>query len=85
MKDYTVVLLRPDYIANSAVGEGHGLDIYVAAVKADSLKAAEKLAQKQVFKADKKDELEPRSPDDYALCVMFEGHPKVALFGWQLR
>jgi|GEM_PF-1813505 len=83
MNKYTVVLLRPDYIANSANGAGHGIDTYIVEVEAESINNALLVAQKEVFSSDKKEKLEPNSPDDYALCVMFEGHPRIVLFGWQ--
>ena len=75
---YTVVLLRPDYMA-----EQYGTDIYVAYVKARDIKSAVAKAQKEVYRADKKYNLEPGCQYDYALCVAFEDHPKVARFGWQ--
>ena len=81
MTKFTVVLLRPDYLCED---EPYGQDIYVASVVAESAKKAVTMARKEVFKADKKDGMEPKSEDDYALCVAFEGHPETTLFGWQL-
>jgi hypothetical protein len=78
---FTVVLLRPDYMSDH-----YGQDIYVALVEVednDCMTALE-AAKLEVFKADKKDGLEPGSKDDYALCVMFPGHVKACVFGWQL-
>jgi hypothetical protein len=83
MKLFTVVLLRPDYVADDDAN-GFGQDVYVAFVKSRSPKHALNLAQKEVFKADSKDEREPNDPDDYALIVMFEGHHNPILWGWQL-
>lgn len=77
---FTVVLLRPDYMS-----ENYGEDIYVALVEVDKddTLTALRAAQVQVFKADKRDELEPESVSDYALCVMFPGHVQPCMFGWQ--
>lgn len=75
---YTVVLIRPDYLADD-----YGKDIYVASVDAATPVAALKAAQTEVYKADKRDGRKASSADDYALTVMFEEHPKIALFGWQ--
>lgn len=82
MKDFTVVLLRPKYL-NLETGEEYGQDIYVALVKSENPCSALKTAQTEVFKADKKDGMHPRSHLDYRLCVMFEGHHQVKRFGWQ--
>lgn len=82
MNDYTVVLLRPVYL-NFDTGEKFGQDIYVAMVSATSPEDAVKVAQTEVFKADKKDGMKPRNMLDYILCVMFEGHHQPKRFGWQ--
>jgi hypothetical protein len=78
---FTVILLRPDYMS-----ENYGEDIYVALVEVDDTDCMLALtaAKKEVFKADKRDGLEPNDLDDYALCVMFSGHVQPCLFGWQL-
>lgn len=82
MKDYTVVLLRPVYL-NLETDEKYGQDIYVALVSATSPEDSLRVAQKEVFKADKKDGMHPRNELDYKLCVMFEGHHQPKRFGWQ--
>lgn len=79
---YTVVLLRPDYM--QVDGTPYGQDIYVAHVSGSTPEAAIVAAQKEVFKADKRDGYEPNSPDDYALCVLFAEHIRPLVFGWQL-
>lgn len=79
---YTVVLLRPDYI--EAEGTTYGQDIYVAHVSGNTFNEAIVAAQEEVFEADKRDGYKPDSPDDYALCILFAGHIKPLLFGWQL-
>lgn len=78
---FTVVLLRPDYIADNC-----GQDVYVGLVDVadNDCKLALAAAQKEVFKADKKDGYGPGHTTDYALCVMFQGHADPCMFGWQL-
>ena len=78
---FTVVLLRPDYITSDTP---YGQDIYVGLIEADGCDDAVQVAQQEVFKEDLADGLEPASPDDYALAVMFKGHHAPVLFGWQL-
>lgn len=69
-KPYTVVLLRPDYIADG----DYDADTYTAHVEAVSVYEAIGAAQKDVFAADQAAGLDPDSPYDYALCDIFEGH-----------
>lgn len=79
MKPYTVVLLRPDYMA-----EEYGTYIYIAnAITAEDPCQAVEMAQREVYLADMIDEMEPQDEKDYALCVLFEGHHEPKLFGWQ--
>ena len=80
--NYTVVLLRPDYL-NEITETEYGQDIYVALVDADTTLLAVRDAQREVFVADKKEGLKPESPEDYKLCVLFGGHQNPKLFGWQ--
>lgn len=82
MYKYTVVLLRPEYLSEDT-GEEYGQDIYVATVEAESMTRAIAVAQAEVMAADKKDKLKPKKATDYKLCVMFDGHPTTAAFGWQ--
>ena len=82
MKKFTVILLRPDYLASDDAG-GFGQDVYVAFVEAEHAMAAVVPAQREVFVADTTDELEPESQDDYALVVVLPGHVKPALWGWE--
>lgn len=79
---YTVVVLRPAYICDKT-GEDFGKDTYVALVEADGTRAAVELAQAEAFARDQRTELEPRRPQDYSLCIMFEGHHEPTLYGWQ--
>ena len=67
-----------DYLADD-----FGTDIYVAQVGAANESDAVSAAQHEAFDSDTKDEMEPNAPDDYALCVLFEGRHDPKLFGWQ--
>ena len=87
MKPYTVVLLRPEYLTEESgeeYGEEYGLDTYVASVQAGGLSEAITTAQNEVFAADKREDLEPAKPEDYKMCLIFEGHQKVLMWGWQV-
>lgn len=77
---FTVVLLRPDYLA-----ENYGEDTYVALVEVDEddVLTALDAAQVEAFMADKRARLYAESTSDYALCVMFPGHVQPCMFGWQ--
>jgi hypothetical protein len=83
MKKYTVILLRPDYLADDDSG-GFGQDVYMAFVEANTTRGAVGRGQRQVFRADTTNGLEPNSPDDYALIVVFPGHITPELWGWEL-
>ena len=81
MKKFTVILLRPDYLA----ADGRfGQDVYVAFVEAENAVVAVVPAQREVFEADTADELDPESRDDYALVLVLPGHVKPELWGWEL-
>ena len=77
---YTVVLLRPDYVADDSKG-GFGQDVYVAKVYAVDLARAVHKAKRQAYKADKKAGLEPDDHEDYAVTVVFDGLPKIVQLG----
>lgn len=84
MNPYTVVLIRPDTVA-----EQYGEDFYVALIEARTPKHAVTLAQLEVWNADLADGVCSEDdfsvdPEDYALVVLFNGHHQAALFGWQL-
>ena len=79
LKNYTIVLMRPDYIADP-----YGTDVYVFMGQAESEKDAVRRARQEVFVADTQDGNEPRDPDDYALVVGFHGLHKPTLFNWSL-
>lgn len=78
---FTVVLQRPDYLDTDVP---RGTDTYVALVESENYYEAVRVARKEVYKADKKDELNPERPEDYALSCVFAGHQKCLLWGWQL-
>jgi hypothetical protein len=84
MKKYTVVLRRPEYMGPDYNDDDDS--IYVAiGVRASGTSAALKLAQAEVFAADKKDKLKPKAPEDYSLIVMFEGAHQPVLYSFQVR
>jgi hypothetical protein len=64
MKKYTVLLLRPDHVA-----DGFGPDTYLAQVEADSADGAVLAAQKEVTEMDELD----LSPTDYHPLITIEG------------
>ena len=64
MKKYTLLLLRPDYMADD-----FGTDTYLAQVKADSVEAAVLAAQAEVAKLDDL----ALSPTDYHPLITTEG------------
>ena len=64
MKKYTVLLLRPDYVA-----DGFGTDTYLAQVEADSAEAAVLAAQAEVMALDDID----LNPGDYHPLITIEG------------
>lgn len=73
-KAWTVLLLRPDYIADD-----YGTDTYMTAVEAVSAAAAAKAAQTEAYETDH-DEAEREegigSADDYAVLLVIEGDHK---------
>lgn len=66
MNKYTVLLLRPNYIAAD-----YGLDTYTAHVTADNAVSAVVQAQNEVFVLDHR---EANNPQDYACVGLFDGH-----------
>jgi hypothetical protein len=79
--DYSVVLLRPDYMLEDLE---YGHDMYVAHVTATNPLNAIPEAQRQAYEADLRNGGEPNHPDDYAVTLVLSGHVNVKLFGWQL-
>lgn len=77
MNHYTVLLLRPDYIADE-----FGKDTYLAHVTADGAKEAMEAAQLEAWVADREgDELEEpndtaEGPEDYHVLFATMGHQR---------
>src|SRR3954462_6686242 len=80
-KPFTVVLLRPEYVT-----EEFGTDVYVAMLPdaKDEYDAVD-LAGLGVLKAEKKDKMIPRRPEDYKMVLVFEGIQNPNLFGFSIR
>ena len=68
MKPYTVLLLRPDYIAKP-----YGQDTYMAHVEAENPANAIETAQIEVWKEDHGDDA-GESWTDYNVLLIIEGH-----------
>jgi hypothetical protein len=83
MSPYTVVLLRPEEVADDSARP----DSYTALVKAEDLPSAVQLAREEAFRADKRDGLFVEGmrakPGDYLLVVAFNGHHYPVGYGWQ--
>ena len=70
MKKYTVLVLRPDYIASE-----YGKDTYLAHVEAASVGAAQAQAQVEARDSDQEpDDDDWNDPTDYHVQCVFEGH-----------
>ena len=65
MKNYTVLLLRPDHVA-----DGFGQDTYLTHVSAETPEAAVGLARQEVVELDG---LEHGRPDEYYPLITLEG------------
>lgn len=69
MKQYTVIVARPDYISDGPT------DTYMAHVEADNVAKAQAQAQLETFEADTgPDDEEFGSYEDYAIVAVFVGH-----------
>ena len=79
MNKYTVILMRPDSIADRSVR----FDIYVGLVPADTTKDAIRIAQDEVLAADIDDGVVDSDFDEtYPLLAVFEGFHTPIAFGW---
>lgn len=71
MKKYTVLLKRPDYIADEE-------DTYLDHVEADNVPEAQKLAQMNAFEEDvaqeDRQDYNDDVTDDYRVLAVFVGH-----------
>lgn len=74
MNNYTVILRRPDYLADDWPN-----DVYIASTQGTNVEAAIKAARNEVRKAD----ANKARNDDYALIVAIEGHHDIAKWGFQ--
>ncbi len=64
MTRYTILLLRPDYLADA-----FGQDTYLTHVSEPSVEAAQHAARVEVSEADSNEDFE-----DYHVLAVFEGH-----------
>ena len=79
MNEYTVILMRPDSIADRDVK----FDIYVGLVHADTTKDAIRIAKDEVLAADIEDEtVDPDFDEDYPMLAVFKGFHTPIEFGW---
>ena len=79
MNEYTVILMRPDSIADRSVR----FDIYVGLVLADTTKDAIRIAQDEVLAADIDDGVVDSDFDEtYPMLAVFEGFHIPIAFGW---
>ena len=78
MNEYTVILMRPDSIADRSVR----FDIYVGLVLADTTKDAIRIAQDEVLAADIYDGVVDSDFDEtYPMLAVFEGFHTPIAFG----
>lgn len=79
MNEYTVILMRPDSIADRSVR----FDIYVGLVLADTTKDAIRIAKDEVLAADIDDGVVDSDFDEtYPMLAVFEGFHTPIEFGW---
>ena len=79
MNEFTVILMRPDSIADRSVR----FDIYVGLVLANTTKDAIRIAQDEVLAADIYDGVVDSDFDEtYPMLAVFEGFHTPIAFGW---
>ena len=79
MNEYTVILMRPESIADRSVR----FDIYVGLVLANTTKDAIRIAQDEVLAADIYDGVVDSDFDEtYPMLAVFEGFHTPIVFGW---
>ena len=79
MSKYTVILMRPDSIADRSVR----FDIYVGLVLANTTKDAIRIAQDEALAADIDDgAVDPDFDEGYPMLAVFEGFHTPIAFGW---
>ena len=69
MKEYTVILLCPDYLASQ-----YGKETYIAWVEAESPEQAIAKAQKMAWVDNTDGEDDPLVPDDFHPLMVIHGH-----------
>ena len=79
MNKYTVILMRPESIADRSVK----FDFYVGLVRANTTKDAIRIAQDEVLAADIDDGVVDSDFDEtYPMLSVFEGFHTPIAFGW---
>ncbi len=79
MNEYTVILMRPDSIADRYIR----FDTYVGLVRANTTKDAIRIAQDEVLAADIEDEtVDSDFDEDYPMLAVFKGHHTPIEYGW---
>ena len=79
MNEYTVILMRPESIADRSVR----FDIYVGLVLANTTKDAIRIAQDEVLAADIDDgAVDPDFDEEYQMVAVFKGFQTPIAFGW---
>lgn len=68
MNQYTILLMRPDYVA-----EQYGEDTYLAHISAENVQDAQVFAQEEAFRVDDLDTDDGESPDAYLVLLVVEG------------
>ena len=79
MNEYTVILMRPESIADRDVK----FDFYVGLVRAKTTKDAIRIAQDEALAADIDDgAVDPDFDEGYPMLAVFEGFHTPIAFGW---
>ena len=79
MNKYTVILMRPESIADRSVR----FDIYVGLVLANTTKDAIRIAQDEALAADIDDgAVDPDFDEEYQMVAVFKGFQTPIAFGW---
>ncbi len=81
MKTFSVIVLRPDYLANP---DHEGCDIQLSHVLANDAAAAAEGGRRDVFDKDVANQLAPDDPSDYMVLLVTHDLISPALYGWQL-
>ena len=79
MSKYTVILMRPESIADRDVK----FDFYVGLVRAKTTKDAIRIAKYEALAADIEDEtVDSDFDEDYPMLAVFKGHHTPIEYGW---